>query len=306
MKADLHVHSNFSYDVPNLPEFSPRALYDRAVNRGMAFFTLTDHDTLAGIEDLQRSLQATYGDHPPIPVIPGVEMKLFDPSIGHTIHVNVLGLSPQDHERLEQRRSSLPRFTRYCRRHGLFHTYNHPLWFERGERPRIEEVERAVDFFPVIELNAGRIPELNARTAALARRHGKPLIANSDTHVGQVGKCYTQAKAQSVEEFLACAVAGKAQTFPDHFRFQEFTREISEAVDLWTRKRPAPAKRRALPHGHKDRYLLVHRILGRRPMRWPIPRRLLGVVMKVIARATTYLFLRQQRRMNLRLGEAQS
>ena len=55
MKADLHVHSSFSHDVPSIPEFSPRALYDRAVERGMGFFTLTDHDTMEGIEDLRRS-----------------------------------------------------------------------------------------------------------------------------------------------------------------------------------------------------------------------------------------------------------
>ena len=36
-KADLHLHSNFSYDVLNLPQLSPRALYDKAVRKGMGF-----------------------------------------------------------------------------------------------------------------------------------------------------------------------------------------------------------------------------------------------------------------------------
>ncbi|MFH1144328.1 MAG: PHP domain-containing protein, partial [Candidatus Eisenbacteria bacterium] len=304
MKADLHVHSSFSHDVPSIPEFSPRALYDRAVERGMDFFTLTDHDTMEGIEELQRSLQASFGDHPPIPCLRGVELKVYDRRIGHTIHINILGLASGQLEELKRRRYSLARFIGYCRQERLFHVYNHPLWFERGERARLETVERVMQMFPVVELNAGRIPELNARTAAMARRHRKPLIAASDTHVGQVGKAYTQVAAATPEEFLAGVLAGEAQYVPSHFGFHTFFREVSEAVDLWLHDMSASMQKRALPSGHSDRYWLAHRILGRRFLRRPLPRRTLGILLKLVARATTYAFIRQQRRMALRLSDA--
>jgi len=304
MKADLHVHSNYSLDVPLIPEFSPRALYDRAVSRGMGFFTLTDHDTMDGVADLRRSLAASYGDHPPIPLVPGVELKVFDPGVGHTIHVNVLGLNGSQLKGLKKRRDSVRRFTEYCRTQKLFHSYNHPLWFERGERASMETVERVTDFFPVIELNAGRIRELNVRTADIARRHGKRLVASSDTHVGQVGKSYTQVPAETPEGFLAGVLAGRAECTPAHFGFHEFFREVSETVDLWLRRMSVPVPRRTLPAGKFDRYWLAHRILGRRALQWWVPRHTLSVLLKLAARATTYAFMRQQRRMWLRLREA--
>jgi len=303
MKADLHVHSNYSYDVPSLPEFSPRALYDRAVARGMGFFVLTDHDTLQGVEELERSLKASFGNHPPIPVVPGVELKVLDPAVGHTIHINVLGLNRTQLAKLERLRNSVERFTRYCRDHHLFFVYNHPLWFERRERARLETVERLIEYFPVIELNAGRIPELNARTAALAWRHGRCLIATSDTHIGQVGKAYTDVEATDAASFLAGVLDGQAEPIPSHFGLREFSRELFEAVDLWARRKPAPASKRALPHGRADRYWLAHRILGRRPLRWSLPRRAVAALLKLLAGGTTYFFIRQQRRTLLRMSE---
>jgi predicted metal-dependent phosphoesterase TrpH len=60
-KADLHLHSNVSHDVLNLPELSPRALYDKAVAGGMGFFTLTDHGTMRGVEKLRKELDVEYG-----------------------------------------------------------------------------------------------------------------------------------------------------------------------------------------------------------------------------------------------------
>ena len=105
-KADLHLHSNFSYDVLNLPELSPRALYDKAVAKGMGFFCLTDHDTMKGYEALRAELAREFGDQPPIPLISGVEIKVKDPKIRHTVHVNVLGLDRRDWGSSARRRRS--------------------------------------------------------------------------------------------------------------------------------------------------------------------------------------------------------
>jgi len=301
--ADLHVHSCYSHDVPNLPDFSPRALYARAVALGMGFFTLTDHDTLDGIEALQAELTKEFGGQPPIPVIPGVELKVRDPQVGHTIHVNVLGLDRRQMQALVARSMSVEHFVAYCRAEGLFHAYNHPFWFERGERPNLTAIDRLVALFPVIELNAGRIQELNSRTVAMARRHGKPVIATSDTHTGQLGKSFTLASGETAAAFLAEILAGRGKPFPTHIDFRSFLWEVSQTVDLFFRGAPLPRGERVLPSWSGRASRLLGRLIESRTLhRTRVSRRGMAALLKVSARAPAYYFIRQQRRMLPRLA----
>jgi predicted metal-dependent phosphoesterase TrpH len=303
MRADLHVHSNYSYDVPNLPEFSPRALYDRAVESGMGLFALTDHDTLDGFLALRRELRDAYGDRPPIPLLSGVEIKVCDPAVGHTIHVNVLGLAPEQFVELTRRTRSVDAILAYCREHGLFHVYDHPFWFERGERPAPGAVEALIARFPVIELNGGRIRELNARTEQLARRHGKPLLAASDTHTGRVGKSFTRAPGDGADSYLASILAGRGEPCPDHMTSATLLAEISHTVDL-VLQGIARYSRLPLPSGADWRTRLWGRILGPRWLyRRRLPRRGVGRLLKFLARTPVHAFIRGQRRMLLRLEE---
>lgn len=77
MKAvDLHVHSNRSDGT-----FSPTQLVDYAMEKGLAAFALTDHDTVDGLEealqhaeDLRRNLSSEASATVP-EVIPGIELS---------------------------------------------------------------------------------------------------------------------------------------------------------------------------------------------------------------------------------------
>jgi predicted metal-dependent phosphoesterase TrpH len=231
-KADLHLHSNFSYDVLNIPDLSPRALYDKAVRRGMGFFTLTDHDTIRGIQALERELLADYGNEPPIPLISGIEFTIRDVSIGHTVHTNVLGLDEAQMLELARRRKSIRTFLEFCRAEDLYHAYNHPFWFKMGEQGRRSTVEGLIPEFPVIEINAGRIPELNARTLALARLAGKEVVATSDSHTGNVGRACSMAPGETPAEFLLNLRRGISQAVPDHATLSAFVRELGETIEL--------------------------------------------------------------------------
>ncbi len=303
-KADLHLHSSFSYDVLNLPELSPRALYDKAVARGMGFFTLTDHDTIRGVEALQKELERDYGDHPPIPVISGVELKVKDPEIGHTIHVNVLGLDHRQFRQLARRRKSVSAFLEYCRAEGLYHAYNHPFWFERGERGKLSVIIRLMEQFPVIELNAGRIPALNGRTLEIARRHGREIVAASDSHTGQVAKAYTMAPGDTPEEFLQNIQAGVSVSVPHPLNFREFMREIRETIDLVFMKQTAfEPKRTFLKQAPVARHLARATLRSNLLMR---PRRFktgVKLAMTAMAWGPAYAFILRQRRMHRQLGE---
>ena len=46
LAIDLHVHSNRSDGT-----FSPSALVDYAMEKGLGAFALTDHDTVEGLEE---------------------------------------------------------------------------------------------------------------------------------------------------------------------------------------------------------------------------------------------------------------
>ncbi|MCM1064610.1 MAG: PHP domain-containing protein [Eubacterium sp.] len=74
--VDLHVHSNRSDGT-----FSPTQLVDYAMEKGLAAFALTDHDTVDGLEEALGYAKQLRGSLPPdkagsVPeVIPGIEFS---------------------------------------------------------------------------------------------------------------------------------------------------------------------------------------------------------------------------------------
>jgi predicted metal-dependent phosphoesterase TrpH len=306
-KADLHLHSSFSHDVPDLPELSPRALYDKAVARGMDYFTLTDHDTMKGVRTLARELEREFGPVPPIPLIPGVELKVRDPLIGHTVHINVLDLNARQLRELGRRRRSMGAFLAYCRDQGLYHAYNHPFWFERREHPRLETILALIGEFPVVELNAGRIPEVNRRTARLAWRHGRHLVANSDSHTGQVGRAYTMAPGDTSAEFLGNVLRGTSHVVPDHLVFRGFMAEIMQVIDLVFADRPRSAFKRTLLKQAPAARAMARALLGTRQL---MGARLfhgtIRVLMRALSHGPAYAYILSQRWMDLRVARAEA
>ena len=51
-KADLHVHSACSYDVPPVEAMRPEILFEKAKAQGLDFVTFTDHDTVKAYDML--------------------------------------------------------------------------------------------------------------------------------------------------------------------------------------------------------------------------------------------------------------
>lgn len=64
-QVDLHVHSDKSDGT-----FSPAGLVDYALEKGLAAFALTDHDTTSGLDEA-----LSYAADKPIEVIPGIEFS---------------------------------------------------------------------------------------------------------------------------------------------------------------------------------------------------------------------------------------
>jgi len=231
-RADLHLHSSYSFDVPDLPALRPRALFEKAMNEaGMDWFTLTDHDTLAGWE----ALTAELGPEDRARVIPGVEHTLFDAALGFTLHVNVYGLDPDRYADLNRRVGGLDDMIAYCREHGLPFQYNHPTWWERRELRRGEvDFARIPDVaarFPVLELNAARTEAQNMITASMARELGLPLTAGSDSHTGEVGRAWSEAPAADTAEFLARVWRGESRTHLSNLSYRSLVVEAHALID---------------------------------------------------------------------------
>lgn len=87
--VDLHAHSTASDGSQ-----SPAAAVEHAHRAGLAAFALTDHDTLAGIPDAQRTADALG-----LRLVPGVEMSVHQ---GPT-EVHLLGLHIRDVSALQGR-----------------------------------------------------------------------------------------------------------------------------------------------------------------------------------------------------------
>lgn len=92
--VDLHVHSNKSDG-----SFSPSALVDYALKKGLSAFALTDHDTTAGIDEaLEHAASLAAAGLPSLEVIPGIEFST--EYEGRDIHI--VGLYIQHHSDIFQ------------------------------------------------------------------------------------------------------------------------------------------------------------------------------------------------------------
>src|SRR5262249_2523575 len=85
-RADLHLHSCHSDGV-----WTPKAIVDRAVCRGLGAIAVTDHDTCSGVAEAQAAAQSSY---PSLEVISGVEITC--EHAGRELHL--LGYFHQIHD----------------------------------------------------------------------------------------------------------------------------------------------------------------------------------------------------------------
>src|SRR6195256_4263119 len=99
-RVDLHCHSTASQEsrlgvqrAVGLPECAtpPEEVYELAKRRGMDFVTITDHDTIDGVQQI-----AGRGD-----VFISEELTAFFRGQPQAVHVLCYGITPEDHEWLQ-------------------------------------------------------------------------------------------------------------------------------------------------------------------------------------------------------------
>jgi len=179
-----------------LPECAtpPEEVYALAKRRGMAFVTITDHDTIDGCLELagrpdcfvSEELTARFAGEP------------------QAVHVLCYGITPGDHEWLQAHAGDVEACAAYLHDEEIACALAHPFYDVAAPLTRRHR-RRLAELFPVWEVrNGSRAAELNMPAVIYVETHGSTGIGGSDDHAGvDIGRTWTEAPAASTpEEFL--------------------------------------------------------------------------------------------------------
>ena len=188
VKADLHVHSNYSRDSI----ITPKELVFYAKKRGLTAVAVTDHNQ---VESAQKIAQET-----DFLIIPGTEISSLH---GHIVGLNVNKLIPR----------GLPADETVNRIHdaGGIAIACHPFALFKGSIGN-----HASSKFDAVEaINASAFPFNRATRKAhqLAERLKLPKVAGTDAHYAPViGQAYTLIDSEAnVEAIVKAIIAGRCE-----------------------------------------------------------------------------------------------
>src|SRR6195256_5616880 len=126
-RVDLHCHSTASQEsrlgvqrAVGLPECAtpPEEVYELAKRRGMDFVTITDHDTIAGVQQI--------ADRPDVFV--SEELTAWFTGEPQAVHVLCYGISADDHEWLQAHAADVEQVAEYLHEHAIACALAHPFY----------------------------------------------------------------------------------------------------------------------------------------------------------------------------------
>jgi glycosyltransferase involved in cell wall biosynthesis/predicted metal-dependent phosphoesterase TrpH len=210
-RADLHCHSTASQlsklgvqRALGLPECAtaPEEVYELAKRRGMDFVTITDHDTIAGVQQI--------ADRPDVFV--SEELTAWFKGEPQAVHVLCYGITADDHDWLQAHADDVEQVAEYLHEHEIACALAHPFYaVEAPLTPRHRR--RLAQLFGVWETrNGSRARELNAPAAVYIETHGGTGVAGSDDHAGvDIGRTFTETPvAHTWHELLGHVRGGRA------------------------------------------------------------------------------------------------
>ena len=189
IKADLHVHSNYSKDSL----ITPKELVYYAKKRGLTAVAVTEHNQIEGSWKIAKETDFL--------IIPGMEVSSLD---GHIVALNLQDLIP--------RGLTVKETVDKIHEAGGIAVAVHPYaWLKGSLSDHVEEAP-----FDAIEtLNASAFPYgRNKRKATAAALKLKlPQVAGTDAHYGPtIGYGYTALDCEpNVDAIVKAIVEGKCQ-----------------------------------------------------------------------------------------------
>ncbi len=210
-RVDLHCHSTASVlsklgvqTSLGLPECAtpPEDVLELALRRGMDFVTITDHDTIAGAQQIADDPRVFLSE----------ELTVAFKGEPQAVHVLCLGITPDDHDWLQAHNDDVEVCAEYLHDRDITAALAHPFYAVAAPLTARHR-RRLAQLFPVWETrNGARAPELNQPAAVYIETHGGIGIGGSDDHAGvDIGRTFTRTpRAQTPEAFLAHIRAGQA------------------------------------------------------------------------------------------------
>lgn len=164
MKADLHIHTNFSYDGLS----SPQEMVASAISKGIDCICITDHHEIRGaIEALRFAFSKS------ILVIPGIEIRTKE---GDILGLNVKKIIPGG---LSAKETIIE-----INKLGGMAIIAHPFAWPRNFQGDLKGLfEQRSNFFIGIEVLNASVPNFaNKKALKFAQDFGASFIAASDAH----------------------------------------------------------------------------------------------------------------------------
>jgi hypothetical protein len=182
MKADLHIHTNFSYD--GLP--SPEEVVNSAISKKINCIAITDHGEIKGAIEA-----VNFAKGKKILVIPGIEIRSQE---GDILALNI-------REKIQDNLSAKETIEKIIELGGLpviAHPFDFFLYFKK--------IENYISFFQergvAIEvLNASLFFNFcNLEAQDFAKKYNLPFTAGSDSHSAEfIGKAYLEIPGENLE-----------------------------------------------------------------------------------------------------------
>lgn len=193
IRADLHIHTTYSYDS----SITPKILVETLVaHNSIKAAAVTDHDTVEGLNTAQK-LAAAYPD---ILIIPGVEISTSEGDI------LILGT-----EELPPKPWTAEAIIDFAREKDCVSIAAHP-YREYG----MGDLARNYKFDAVEVLNGASSPFANKQAHELAKQLGLPGVAGSDAHQpAELFNVHTEIQScLDVDEILKAIKKGLVATYP--------------------------------------------------------------------------------------------
>jgi len=187
IRADLHIHTNYSFDASIQPKTIVDQLYAHPFIKAIA---ITDHNTVEGYHKVRESASA-YKD---ILIIPGVEVSTIN---GDLIVLGVAELPP--------RPWTVQSVIDFARERGGVSIAAHP-YREYG----LGDLTKNYDVDAIEILNGASASHINKLAENLAKEMGLPGVAGSEAHhADELWTVYTEVQASSdIDEILEAIKKG--------------------------------------------------------------------------------------------------
>ena len=232
-RADLHCHSRFSIfkyfrrantrDCYNAPE----DVYRIAKERGMAYVTLTDHDSIDGALYLLNK-QPDLKDF-----FIGEEVETYFPETAQRIHAGVWGLNEAQHREIQKLRPNIRELVPYMKSERLLFGVNHLFQNYRMKNVAARYIAEIIEMFDVFEVLNGAMASFHNKMVqqlvVTVQQHGRriSMVGGSDAHtLKHVAKVHTVSKGETVAEFLASIRKGDCFGWGEEMRFRDLVADI--------------------------------------------------------------------------------